>query len=63
MTDDMKSSLSYSLYATSNGHSVSIRLKGIEDRTIVILTPGEALKLAAFINESLAVPISTAASP
>jgi len=62
VTDDMKSSLSYSLYATSNGHSVSIHLKGIEDRTMVILTPDEALNLAAFINASLVVPISTAAT-
>jgi len=55
--------LSTSRDASYNGHSVCIRLLSLngDSTRIVVLTPDEAIKLAAFINESLVVPIIGAA--
>ncbi len=55
--------LSACLDAVYNGHTMSVNLVCLNKTTttMVILTPDEAIKLAAFINESLAVPIIAAA--
>ena len=63
MSESVTKQLSISLDAVYNGHSVSVKLVSLNNnsKTMVILTPDEAIKLAAFINESLAVPIIGAA--